>query len=202
MPLEMPVAAPAAVSQPRRGHVVDSHLVMNVLNQLAAHDYSERGEENPLLFALSDYLRDVFLMLDHPLASLAHEARLMEAHATLVAQAMGVDLGFTASAFNADASYLQPGTLTAVAGAMLKAAKPAAGTRWQLALTSSADPARPGSRVAMVDLSGLSASCEINLESAQLQVQKLNLPPKQGEPQQNIVITQDRHNHLRATCQI
>ena len=68
---------------PRPSTRLDAHLVMNVLNQMAAEDFHDRGVEDPALFALSGYLQEVFRQQTSPRSTLADGARLLETHLNL-----------------------------------------------------------------------------------------------------------------------
>ncbi|RYD66936.1 MAG: histidine kinase, partial [Verrucomicrobiaceae bacterium] len=72
--------------------LADSHLVMNSLNQLAAHFHARTGEEDPRLFAVADYLRFVFRGGVEPHLPLDEEFALLQSYVQLVGRNRGVDI--------------------------------------------------------------------------------------------------------------
>lgn len=103
--------------------MVDSHLVMNVLNLMAARDFKERGEENPLLFALSDYLQEALQRSAAATVSLRSELRLLNKHLQLLAELREKPaMADISSSPNAQDVLLPSGALTRVAAAFFSAA--------------------------------------------------------------------------------
>ena len=72
--------------------LADSHLVMNSLNQLAAHFHAKTAEEDPRLFAVADYLRFVFRGGTEPYLSLDEELALLQSYVQLVGRNRSLDL--------------------------------------------------------------------------------------------------------------
>ena len=66
--------------------LVDAHLVMNSLNQLAAYIHAKTGVEEPRLFALADYLRAVFQSGTEDVIHLDQEAGLLHNFLQLAAK--------------------------------------------------------------------------------------------------------------------
>lgn len=71
-----PMPAPA---EPR----VDTHLVMNALNQLVALNSQPVRTEVPLIFLLAEYLHEALTTLEADRLDIAHELQLMQAHLKL-----------------------------------------------------------------------------------------------------------------------
>lgn len=71
-----PLPAPTA---PR----VDTHLVMNALNQLVALNTQPERKEVPLIFLLAEYLHEALTTLDAGRLRISHELQLMQAHLKL-----------------------------------------------------------------------------------------------------------------------
>lgn len=105
--------------------MLDSHLVMNALNLMAARDFRERGEENALLFALSDYLQEA---LQHPMSSaltLGQECKLARTQLTLLAELCERTATFEVSAPPQVLSTLLPaGSVARVVAALFSSASP------------------------------------------------------------------------------
>lgn len=62
---------------------VDTHLVMNALNQLVALNSQPERKEMPLIFLLAEYLHEALTTLDSGRLRIAHELQLMQAHLKL-----------------------------------------------------------------------------------------------------------------------
>lgn len=62
---------------------VDTHLVMNALNQLVALNSQSVRKEIPLIFLLAEYLHEALTTLDSGRLDIAHELQLMQAHLKL-----------------------------------------------------------------------------------------------------------------------
>ncbi len=80
---QMPVTA-----EPR----VDTHLVMNALNQLVALNSQSVRKEIPLIFLLAEYLHEALTTLDTGRLDIAHEQQLMQAHLKLASGVSHHDL--------------------------------------------------------------------------------------------------------------
>ncbi|MES2973014.1 MAG: hypothetical protein V4757_05375 [Pseudomonadota bacterium] len=62
---------------------VDTHLVMNALNQLVALNSQPERKEVPLIFLLAEYLHEALTTLDTGTLCITHELQLMQAHLKL-----------------------------------------------------------------------------------------------------------------------
>jgi len=62
---------------------VDTHLVMNALNQLVALNSQPERKEVPLIFLLDDYLHKAMTTLDDAQLPVSHELQRMQAHLKL-----------------------------------------------------------------------------------------------------------------------
>ncbi|MDO9403244.1 MAG: hypothetical protein Q7T87_04375 [Polaromonas sp.] len=94
---------------------------MNAMNQIAARDISLSGTENPLLFALSDYLREALSRLEMPVVSIRNDARIMEAHLLLHGCVAHGAVTVSVEACPPDVFRFQRGTLCMIALHSLKA---------------------------------------------------------------------------------
>lgn len=74
--------------------LADSHLIMNVLNQLAASMHARLGDEDPRLFALADYLRLVLRYGTTDWIPVHEEFLLLQSYVQLVARNRMIDLSF------------------------------------------------------------------------------------------------------------
>lgn len=130
-----------AASGPRKaahGPLVDSHLVMNALNQLAALQIGPPDPDNPLVFVLSDYLRETLSTLESSALPLAQEIKLMEAHLMLQAcvSHTAVELAVTgaqaALAAQATPGSAARGTLSEVVISVFKSVHPRTQAQWTM----------------------------------------------------------------------
>ena len=111
---------------------VDTHLIMNAMNQIAARDISINGTENPLLFALSDYLRESLSRLDVDAVSIRTDVRLAEAHLMLHACVAHSDIQLDVSGVPVDFFKVTRGTLPVLAIGCLKALRLSPQVGWRM----------------------------------------------------------------------
>ncbi|RYX93628.1 MAG: hypothetical protein EOO28_17700 [Comamonadaceae bacterium] len=110
----------AEMALPADPQAVDTHLVMNAMNQIAARDISISGVENPLLFALSDYLRESLSRLDTEIVSLRSAIKLAEAHLMLHACVAHGTMDFAVRGCPAEPFRVARGVITELAMGSLK----------------------------------------------------------------------------------
>lgn len=126
------------VSEPRglpgSPPILDSHLVMNALNQIAAADFLAHGLENPLLFALSDYLQEALPVSVQPSIKLARELRLLKAYVELCAKTANAEIDVHLQSSALEQTSVRTGVLAALAAALLRGMQPAQNGRWRLTL--------------------------------------------------------------------
>lgn len=123
------------VQAPSLPQAVDTHLIMNAMNQIAARDISLSGIENPLLFALSDYLRESLSKLDIAAVNIRTDVRHAEAHLMLHACVAHSTMEMDVSGCPADVFKIPRGTLAVLAVGCTKALRLPAHGRWQLLLS-------------------------------------------------------------------
>lgn len=147
--------------------VADVHLVMNAFNRLAARAVAQGGDEDPLLFALADYLRATLSGSTGVHAPLGQEAQALATLVVLEAETAKARIEFTL------ASELPPGMaprglLLAAAGVLLRARRPRSGGDWVMALRCEA---QGGDRCLELGLRarGTGGSCDVAAAMAQLQ---------------------------------
>ncbi len=93
-------AAPDAELIPDPPTLADVHLVMNSLNQLAAHFHEKTQEEDPRLFAVADYLHVVFRDGNDRSVPVHEELELLLSYVRLVEvnRALAIAFAFTPGA--------------------------------------------------------------------------------------------------------
>ncbi|MBP8018845.1 MAG: hypothetical protein KAY82_02300 [Hylemonella sp.] len=82
------VKVPEGTPPDRRALVlqpIDTHLIMNAMNQMAAMDRAAGRGENPVLFALSDYLREALFQIYKVQVEIFRERQLLQAYLELKA---------------------------------------------------------------------------------------------------------------------
>ncbi|WP_287065349.1 hypothetical protein, partial [Ramlibacter sp.] len=125
------MSLPAPAPQPLP--VADVHLVMNAFNRLAARAMAQGGEEDPLLFALADYLRATLSGSMDAQVSLGQEVQALATLVVLEEETAGAHIEFRLACELG--AFLAPrGLLLAVAGALLRARRPRSGGAWVLTL--------------------------------------------------------------------
>ncbi len=113
---------------------VDTHLVMNALNQLVALDSSGEGPMSSLIFMLSDYLRESLSTLEYPTLPLSMEIALVQAHVQLAARVARQTLHMSeVDAPSAD-PHVARGCLSQVGTALIKLMRGANECRLELDL--------------------------------------------------------------------
>lgn len=75
--------------------LADVHLVMNSLNQLAAHFHAKTQEEDPRLFAVADYLHLVFRDGNEKSIKVHEEFELLLSYVRLLEVSRSLDIAFT-----------------------------------------------------------------------------------------------------------
>lgn len=108
---------------------VDTHLVLNVLNQMAAKNFLHRGEEDPALFALADYLQQALVQRTN--ATLGDDVRLFETHLKLSALMNIIKLDLHISGIVDLADRPSVPCLFEVISSLLAAVRPQLGSRWR-----------------------------------------------------------------------
>lgn len=74
--------------------LADIHLVMNCLNQLAAHFHAKTQEEDPRLFAVADYLHIVFRDGNERAIQIHEELELLLSYVRLLEVNRSLDISF------------------------------------------------------------------------------------------------------------
>jgi len=111
--------------------LIDTHLIMNALNQIAARDIDQKRGENPLLFALSDYLREALTKLDSLHQSVKHDAQLMETHLLLYSNVAHIRIELEIINLPATSVLVSRGMLSKLAITMMKAIRSASNS-WHM----------------------------------------------------------------------
>ena len=135
--------------------MIDSHLVMNVLNLMAARDFKEHGRESPLLFALSDYLHVAFLHQEENTLLLVDELATLKARVSLVAEVQAGQIELIVHNGGQSHWRVKPGALSSVAAGLLGLARghQSRVARLTMAMESTADAlGRTRVTVEMVEL--------------------------------------------------
>lgn len=157
---------PLAPHQPTR---LDAHLVMNVLNQMAAEDFHDRGVEDPALFALSGYLQEVFRQQISPRSTLADGARLLETHLNLYSLVHDSKIELSISMNEKMADRPAEHRLFQLADCLLAAIQPKFGGRWRMHFALEVDGDVPSAMRIMVDLQAMAGETQgIDMPAAQL----------------------------------
>lgn len=147
--------------------VADVHVVMNAMNRLAARTLAQGREEDPLLFALADYLRATLSTSASSRLGLAQEVEALAALVVLEQEISGARIELR-TARPLPQVRVPRGMLLAAAAALLRARRPKSGGAWRLALAWTA--VGPGWTVAL-SLEGLAAGAECDGRQALEQVQ-------------------------------
>lgn len=157
---------PLALHQSTR---LDAHLVMNVLNQMAAEDFHDRGVEDPALFALSGYLQEVFRQQTNPRSTLVDGARLLETYLNLYSLVHGSKIELSILMNEEMAGRLADHRLFQFANCLLAATQPKFGGRWRMHFALEADGDLPSSMRILVDLQAMAGEAQgIDMPAAQL----------------------------------
>jgi hypothetical protein len=101
-------------------NAVDTHLVMNALNQLVAMDASGTSPMSSLIYLLSDYLRESLSSLNEQTHPLTQEVTLLRAHAELMAHVARQTLQFPQAPSIDGDPHVARGALAQVGCALLK----------------------------------------------------------------------------------
>ena len=189
---------PSAPHQPTR---LDAHLVMNVLNQMAAEDFHDRGVEDPALFALSGYLQEVFRQQASPRSTLADGARLLETHLNLYSLVHGSKIELSILMNEKMADRPAEHRLFQLADCLLAATQPKFGGRWRMHFALEADGDVPSAMRILLDLQAMAGETQsIDLPAAQLGLASI----ERGDCPHitKVVWTQHQPTDLRLECTI
>lgn len=184
-------------------YLVDSHLVMNVLNNLAAEDYTKRETENLLLFALSDYLREVFYRIDRPSLSLFDEIKSLRVHVNLLAEVSGWKVSYSINNTVENTKLkVVPGCLVHIFNCLLNSFQSHPGASWALSVNISDERALPDQLIVKIDLQNLNNLGWPELYHAEEQLINLTQTKIQSIRFESIKIMRESLDHLRMECHL
>jgi len=179
----------------------DAHLVMNVLNQMAAEDFRTRGVEDPALFALSDYLQEVFRQQASSRTTLADEVRLVETYLNLYARVHGCKLDLNISMSGNLAGRPADRCLFQFANCVLGATRPKFGGQWQMRFAMEADSELETSMRVVVHVQAVAGESQsIDLPVAQKKL--ADIESGGHPPLKKIVWTQQQPTDLQLECTV
>ena len=162
------------VQRPHQSSRVDAHLVMNVLNQMAAEDFHDRGVEDPALFALSSYLQEVFRQQASPRSTLADGARLLETYLHLYSLVHGSKIELSIAMNEKTANRPADRCLFQLANCLLTATRPKFGGRWRIHFALQAEGETARSLQILVDLQAMAGESQcIDMAAAQLSLENI-----------------------------
>lgn len=187
---------PLVQHQPSR---VDAHLVMNVLNQMAAEDFHDRGVEDPALFALSGYLQEFFRQQASPRSTLADGVRLLETYLHLYSLVHGSKIEMSISMNEKTANRSTDRCLFQLANCLLTATRPKFGGRWRMHFTLQEEDQPASSMRIVVDLQAMAGESQgIDMVAAQLSLVNVE---HAGQPRiMDAVWTQPQSSDVRLQC--
>lgn len=156
--------------------MIDAHLVMNVLNQMAANDFKLHGGEDPLLFALSDYLQEALRSQDFQgifALPLSKEVKHLEVHAQLLAAVYRAELNLNAELKQDAILLLKPGFVARVVGCLLQSCQPQFGGTWNLRVVFERDPGSLGDLKSTFEFANSSPNHVLDMQVAKHRLDKL-----------------------------
>jgi hypothetical protein len=145
---------------------VDGHLVMNVLNQLAAQSYLQSGKECTQIFALSEYLSEALRQIGDRYNTLRQDAHLLRLHLQLLATLHRFELELKIMMETNDAHKIQKGSLYALSQCFFQSATPAYGGKWKMHVTLCNDINSPHTLRTIIEMQGVSHGQNLGLTSA------------------------------------
>ena len=189
------------VQRPHRSSRVDVHLVMNVLNQMAAEDFHDRGVEDPALFALSGYLQEVFRQQASPRSTLADGARLLETYLHLYSLVHGSKIELSIAMNEKTANRPADRCLFQLANCLLTAIRPKFGGRWRMHFALQTEDEPTSSMRILVDLQAMAGETQtIDMAAAQLSLENIECA---SQPHiMEVVWTQPQSTDIRLQCTV
>lgn len=156
--------------------MIDAHLVMNVLNQMAARDFKQHGVEDPLLFALSDYLQEALRSQEYQGMSalpLSKEVRLLEVHAKLLAAVYRSELSLSIELNQDSVLILKPGFVARVVGCLLQSSLPQFAGSWHVQVNFDGDAGSFGDVKTTITFRNTAQNHTLDMAVAKRRLEKL-----------------------------
>lgn len=148
--------------------LADSHLVLNVLNQIAADDFRSSGTDNPLLFALSGYLQEIFLQINCNDLSLSNEIKILRAYVSLLGVANRRHIDLNVVFRERSCINLPRGWVARIARCMSSAIRPHLAGDWHMQAVLGGDLCSEAIAIS-VELKGLASHQVADMECARRQ---------------------------------
>lgn len=180
--------------------LIDAHLIMNVLNHLAARDFVEQRGEDAWLFSLSDYLQEALRQQRLQSLTLADDVRLVEPHLNLSALVRSAELDLTIELGRDLGNRLANRCLFELANCLLASMRPQFGGQWRMRIKLAEMPEAFTGFSLLVELESTDASqATVDRRAAQTTLDELSAETCAVG---NVIWFQESPSRLRLECTV